>query len=227
MKLFDRCFLPMRKKKTGILLVIVLSFVILFLTHERILYAVGNFLVIKDRLESADVIHIIAGLDHRMKYGINLYKQGYGKKLFFTGGWCSSLKQNHAKLGRKHALDQGIPPQEIFTDESDVHSTYAEVLRLKEFISKRSDPVHSIIVVSDPHHMRRSRWAYRKVLGEKVKVQMAPVPFELSTYKEKWWADKESRRFVKSEYLKILYYYARYNLSWSPLNDWLASLDRD
>jgi len=88
-------------------------------------------------------------------------------------------------------------------------------------------PIRSVIVVSDPYHMRRARWTYRLVLGDSVKLLMAPVPFELSPYRHEWWTDKESRKMVRHEYSKILYYYLKYRLSWGPLKDWLASLDRD
>jgi hypothetical protein len=56
---------------------------------------------------------------------------------------------------------------------------------------------------------------------------MAPIPFELSSYKRRWWADSESRRMVKEEYVKIVYYYARYKFAWGWLKEWLASFDKD
>jgi hypothetical protein len=56
---------------------------------------------------------------------------------------------------------------------------------------------------------------------------MAPVPFDLSPYQHRWWAERESRRMVEEEYLKWGYYIARYQLSWGFLKDWLASFDRD
>jgi hypothetical protein len=74
--------------------------------------------------------------------------------------------------------------------------------------------------------MRRARWTYRQVLGDGFEVLMAPVPFELSPHKRRWWTDADTRAMVKEEYAKILYYYARYRYSWGFAKDWLASLDR-
>jgi hypothetical protein len=54
---------------------------------------------------------------------------------------------------------------------------------------------------------------------------MAPVPFEVSPYQRRWWNDGASRAYVKDEYLKMAYYVARYQLSWGPLKEWLASFD--
>ena len=199
----------------------------LALAREPILLAIGDLLIVRDELYPADVIHVIAGLDHRTDYGIQLYQQDYGKKLFFTGSRCPPIQGNHAEHGKERAIEQGVLPQAIAIDGSDVTSTYAEAVRLKEFISDSPIPVDSVIIVSDPHHMWRARWAYQKVLGDQVNVQMAPVPFDLAPYQRRWWSDEESRKFVKDEYLKIAYYYSRYQLSWGPLKEWLASLDRD
>jgi uncharacterized SAM-binding protein YcdF (DUF218 family) len=216
-----------RRHMASITAVFVLLGATLFLIHKLVLLAAGDFLVIQDELQPADVIHVIAGPDHRTDYGIQLYHKGYGKQIFFTGGWCPPIQGNHAEHAEARSIEQGVPPQAIAIDGFDVTSTYGEAVRLKEFIADSPVPVHSVIIVSDSLHMRRARWAYQQVLGEQVKVQMAPVPFDLSPYQRRWWSDEETRKLVKEEYLKIAYYYARYRFSWGPLKEWLVSLDQD
>lgn len=218
----------MRKKYiTNISIALVLLSAILFLTKERILLSVGDFLLVQEKLQIGDIIHVIAGPDHRTDYGIHLYQLGYGRQIFFTGGWCTLYNEYHGQRGKKLALEQGIPLEAIAIDDSQVTSTYLEVVRLKEFIVENKVPIQSVIVISDPHHMRRSRWIYRKVLGSRINVQMAPVPFKLSPYERQWWKDGGSRKMIKDEYLKIVYYFGRYQLSWRPVREWLASFDRD
>jgi uncharacterized SAM-binding protein YcdF (DUF218 family) len=206
-------------------LIVLLLCAAVFLVHEQVLLAIGDFLVVKDDLQPADVIHVIAGPDDRTDYAIQLYKQGYGKLIFFTGGWCTYHDLYHGQHGRELALQQGVPPEAIAIDDSWVTSTYSEVIRLKEFVAQSPTPIRSVIVVSDAYHMRRARWTYEKLLGDQVRVQMAPVPFEVSPYQRRWWTDKASREYVKEEYLKMAYYCARYQLSWGPLKEWLASFD--
>ena len=65
-------------------------------------------------------------------------------------------------------MAQGIPPDNIALDDSEVTSTYGEVVRLREFIALSATHVRSVIVVSDPYHMRRARWTYEKVLGDEI-----------------------------------------------------------
>jgi len=55
---------------------------------------------LKSNLQPADAIHVIAGEDYRTDYAIQLYKQGYGKTLFFTGGWCETQGYHHGEHAR-------------------------------------------------------------------------------------------------------------------------------
>jgi hypothetical protein len=73
--------------------------------------------------------------------------------------------------------------------------------------------------------MRRARWAYRKLLGDQIELQMAPVPFDLTPYQRTWWKDRESRNYVREEYSKFIYYLFRYQTNWGIFKNWLVSLD--
>lgn len=217
----------MRGKRWLIVPAAVAVGVLLFRAWEPVLFAAGDFLVIQDALQPADVIHVIAGPDDRTDHAIQLYKQGYGNIIFFTGGWCVFHGYYHGQHGAERAAAQGVQPESVAIDDSPVTSTYAEALRLKEFIAHSSAPVRSVIVVSDPYHMRRVRWTYRRVLGQEVRVELAPVPFGASSYQRRWWEDPASRDYVKNEYMKLIYYVVRYQLGVGPIGDWLARLDRE
>jgi uncharacterized SAM-binding protein YcdF (DUF218 family) len=210
-----------------LILSLVLTASLIYIFHNSILLAIGNFLIVQDRLQPADVIHVISGLDHRTHYAIQLYKQGYGTYLFFTGGWCAEIQGVHADRSTQQSIEQGIPADAIGADAYQVTSTYQEAQRLKLWIDQSHTPIHSVIIVSDPHHMRRARWAYQQVLGKNVKLIMAPVPFEQTPYQQRWWKDAASRSMVRDEYVKTIYYYARYKFSWGPLKEWLAAFDTE
>ena len=200
--------------------------VFLFLFRDPGLMLIGDFLFMQDTLHPADVIHVLAGEDYRTDYAVQLYGQGLGTTLFFTGGWCEIHLYRHGEHARERAHDQGVPLKVIAFDDSKVMSTYMEAERLREWIAQSPEPVRSVIVVSDPFHMRRARWTYRKVLGDSIEVQMAPVPFELTPYQRTWWRDPQSRQNVREEYAKLVYYLFRYQFSGGFFRDWLASLDK-
>jgi len=199
----------------------------LMLFRAQWLLWVGDFLIVQDTLRPADVIHVIAGEDYRTDYAIQLYKQGFGEHLFFAGGWCEFHQYNHGEHAEEISLGEGVSFDAIAFDDSKVTSTYMEAERLKAWIESSPDPIRSVIVVSDPFHMRRARWIYRKVLGNQIQLQMAPVPFDLTPYQRTWWKDVESRKYVQEEYTKFIYYLFRYQYSSGKFKDWLASFDTE
>jgi uncharacterized SAM-binding protein YcdF (DUF218 family) len=201
--------------------------ILLILFHEQGLMFIGDFLVVQASLHRADVIHVIAGEDYRTDYAIQLYERGLASTLFFTGGWCKLHMYYHGEHARERALAYGLHVDAIAIDDSDVTSTYMEAERLKEWIAQSPDPVRSIIVVSDPFHMRRARWTYQKVFGDSIAVQLAPVPFAMTPYQRNWWRNQQSRQNVQDEYVKFVYYLFRYQYSWGILKDWLVSFDTE
>lgn len=223
----SRCrrFFQQLSIRVKILLGLVSLGVALVLFHEQWLILIGDFLVIHDTLYPADVIHVIAGEDYRTDYAIQLYERGFGKTLFFTGGWCDTHLYRHGEHAQERALFQGVPADAIALDDSKVLSTFMEAERLKAWIAQSPYPVRSVIVVSDPFHMRRVRWTYQKVFGDSIAVQMAPVPFDLTPFQRTWWNDPQSRQNVREEYAKLVYYLFRYQYSRGFFRDWLASLD--
>jgi len=217
----------MRGKKWVIVAAVVAAAILVLAGREPILLAIGDFLTVQDELEPADVIHVIAGSDYRTDHAIQLYKQGYSNVIFFTGGWCNIHGYYHGQHGAERAEAQGVDPERIAIDESPVTSTYDEAVVLKGFLARSPAAIRSVIVVSDPYHMRRVRWTYRKVLGDGVRVELAPVPLSATRYQRRWWVDPASREYVTNEYMKLVYYFARHQLELGPIGDWLASLDRE
>lgn len=211
--------------KASLLIVFIIS--PLYLFRDQILLLFGNYLVVQDNLYTTDVIHVIAGEDYRTHYAIQLFNQGYAKRIFFTGGWCNIHQYYNGQHGKEIAVALGVPEDSISFNDSHVTSTYREVELLAAFIGNNPKSIQSVTVISDPYHMRRARWTYRHVLGKEIVILMAPVPFEATPFKQVWWSDSVSRHYVLEEYSKLLYYIARYQLSWGPMKEWLASLDRE
>ncbi len=206
---------------------VALLVLLLILSRERWLVLIGNYLVIEDTLQPADVIHVIAGDDYRTDYAIELYRNGYADTLFYTGGWCTVHHYFHGEHGRERSLSAGVPADAIAIDDEPVTSTYMEAERLKEWIDLSPRPIRSVIIVSDPFHMRRANWIYRWVLGNKIRVQMAPVPFDRTPFQKNWWKDGQSQANVQDEYGKLVYNLLRYRLSSGRFQQWLASFDTE
>ena len=204
---------------TGLCVVLIMAGWLVW--RDRIYSRIGDYLIIADPLAHADVIHVIAGDDYRTEYAIQLYQQGYGEAIFFTGGWCTYHNYYHGEHGMQLALERGVPREAIIFDDSPVLSTYDETLLVKNYLDAQGILDPTIMVVSDPFHMRRAQWTNRHIFKDHARLIMAPVPFDQTPFVEEWWSDAHSRHYVISEYEKIIYYYFRYQLSWT----WISALD--
>ncbi len=190
------------------------------------LQEMGKFLIVNDPLQKADLITAVSGPSYRITYAAQLFQKGLGGRLFFTGGFNENEQRYDADWSEYLAKTEGVAPEAIFTDDSTVISTYQEAERVKAFIEAHPDQIRSVIVVTDAYHTRRARWAYEKVLGDQVKVIMAPVPFEQAGYSSRWWANATSRKLVLTEYLKYFFYLLRYQWTSGPLQHWLTRFDK-
>jgi uncharacterized SAM-binding protein YcdF (DUF218 family) len=181
-----------------------LLLILVFVAGEPTLHAIGNFLVVKDdSLQPADVIHILGSSYQRVDYGVELYHRGFAPRLFITG--CDRT------IYKERAMAGGVRPEDLAPGLSWSTTTYEEALELKEFLDQ-APSMRSVIVVSDPYHMRRAQWSFNKVLGDRVELQFAPVLTEMTSYQKRWWTEARLRKSVVKEYLGILLYYVRYSL---------------
>ena len=162
--------------------------VCLFLIYKPVLLSIGGFLVVEDDLKPADLIHVLGGGFDRLDYGLQLYEQGYGQRIFITGG-------DDASVYRAYALANGAETEHILPPASWAVNTHEEALELKQFVDSEAS-VQTVIVVSSPYHMRRAQWTFQDVLGDQVNLQFAPVPFETARHQQQWWLDAGSRKIV-------------------------------
>lgn len=218
-----RCFNPLKKcfrHWFALPAASLLLFAVFFLPYktsppfrETVLLAVGNFLIVQNELEPADLIHVLGGGDvGRVDHGVALYKQGLGKQLFFTGGRVEPrgmFNLPDSFLSGDYAELQGVSPEDILLRGDAAANTYEEAVTLRDLLDKEN-AIHSVIIVSTPYHLQRARWIFNKVVGNRVHLQYALVPFAISQYQQRWWEDKLSRAMVKNEYLKLLFYFLRY-----------------
>jgi uncharacterized SAM-binding protein YcdF (DUF218 family) len=102
------------------------------------------------------------------------------------------------------AVWQGVPEERILRAPGTHETTYEEALAVRQLAEERG--FRSLLVVSDPYHLRRARMCFRDALratGVTVSVQ----PVNPSWYDpERWWQDNDSLRETWTEYLKLALY---------------------
>ncbi|MCB0170548.1 MAG: YdcF family protein [Anaerolineae bacterium] len=171
-----------------------------------LLEAIGDFLVVSDDPQPADLIHVLGGNYHRGEYAAELYHQGYANALFFTGQSLeTNLVARRDNTPYAQALAHGVDPAAILPVDHSATSTYEEALILKQLLHDRP-AIQSVIIVSDGYHMRRVRWTFGRVIDDRAKLIFVPIPAEMSPVLPHWWQSQRSRQTIKQEYTKLLYY---------------------
>lgn len=69
----------------GSLAALLLSAILIAAMYKYMLAAIGDFLVIRDQPQAADLIHVLGGNRIRGDYAAQLYRAGYSHRLLFTG----------------------------------------------------------------------------------------------------------------------------------------------
>ncbi len=212
-----------KKKRSALWLLFLL---IPFCLIVVFLQPIGDYLVVEDDLQKTDLIAAVSGPEYRIIYAAELYTRGLASTVFFTGGYSEGNQRVEATWSKYLATTYGVPEEAIATNDAAVLTTHDEAVLLKDFIDAHADTIHSVMVVTDPYHSRRARWIYQKVLGSDIKVYMAPVPRTRTEFAKVWWTDAKSRKLVFQEYVKLVFYYFRYQASSGSFQDWLSQFDK-
>jgi uncharacterized SAM-binding protein YcdF (DUF218 family) len=121
------------------------------------------------QLESADAVVVLAASIHangvlsasslrRALHGMMLYRRGLAPLLVFSGP-PNAEGMVEASVRAEMANELGIPPTAILT-ESTARTTREEASRMADLLQPRG--IHTILLVTDVDHMRRSRQLFEK-----------------------------------------------------------------
>ena len=109
-------------------------------------------------------------LKDRLDKGIELYKNGYAKKIIMSGDHGTS-EYDEVNVMKQYAIEEGVPSSDIFMDHAGF-STYDSVYRAKEIFG-----VKHMMIVSQKYHLYRALY-----LANSLKVDAVGVPAEDITY---------------------------------------------
>jgi len=157
----------------------------------------------------ANAIAILGGDEEgeRATRAVVLYREGYAPTLVLTG-----LQQGVAPVPaglnwRAEFLEAGGVPRSAMRFELQARNSYTEAVQLLALM--RKEGWRTLIVVSDPPHMRRLAWMYADVFDgsglEVVLVASQPDWWQ----PDGWWRHEKSGQFVIQELIKLGYYAAK------------------
>jgi uncharacterized SAM-binding protein YcdF (DUF218 family) len=189
---------------------------LLYVCRTNLFAGAGNFLVVSDKLERADIIFLLNGdTTTRPYHAAELFHQGWAPKVVIArmedsesvrlGAYPNPTDSNIEvlrKLGVPEARIEQLRP------EKGVMHTADEAKALLAYV--RSNSIHKVIIVTSDLHSRRSKYTFRRALrGTDVTVMLAPTP-DLKYGANNWWRFEDGIIGCQNEYIKLLYYYYKY-----------------
>jgi uncharacterized SAM-binding protein YcdF (DUF218 family) len=104
---------------------------------------------------ASDAIVVISGDEQMARFaeGVNLYEQGFGKYLVFSGAAFDNGTSN-ADVMRGLAVDRGVPDAAIL-EEPLGEDTWGNAVYTRQVLEDHS--LQSAILVTSPYHLRRAQ----------------------------------------------------------------------
>jgi uncharacterized SAM-binding protein YcdF (DUF218 family) len=177
------------------------------------LFRVYPFLAVTNRVNTN--VLVVEGWIHEyaIRAAVEEFRQGSYERVFTTGGPVegaggyindyNTSASVGAELLKKYGLAdeslQMVPSRVIDRDR-----TYASAVALRNWFRGHHMPVHSINVLTENTHARRSRLLFRKALGNNVSIGV--IAARNSDYDSKrWWRYSEGIKDVVGECFSYVY----------------------
>ncbi len=182
----------------GIYVVILIISIVIFLRA-------GSFLVVNQAPRGSDVIVVLAGgSENRVKLGIELFKQGFGANMLFSGKTPIARNITAAESMAVQSERSGVPKEKIVLEDKST-STYENAIFTKQLLEISN--YKSAIIVTSNYHMRRTMLVFNKAFKD-TDIKLTYCASEDKSFKPNgWYTDNYSSDLVFSEYIKTVGYW--------------------
>jgi uncharacterized SAM-binding protein YcdF (DUF218 family) len=151
----------------------------------------------------SDAIVVISGDEQMARFseGVNLYEQGFGKYLVFSGAAYDNGTSN-ADVMRDLAVRRGVPASAIL-EEPLGEDTWGNAVYTRQVLEQHR--LGSAILVTSPYHLRRAKATFDAAYsGSGIELMVHAAP-DSQWRKLSWWQQAETRRLTFTELQKLAY----------------------
>ncbi len=188
---------------------IALALLVLLIVFQRPLLrpvakVLGDWLVVGQTCEKADLIIILAGdRGERLDHGFALYRRKVAPKILMSGGTAVG-SANWADIMKDQAIRNGIPAEDVWTQDRS-RSTDEDAKYCVEFLSAHPE-IRTVCLVTSNYHSRRSLWLFKDALGKRPLVLISD-PAVPDWQGQPWWNSDQGRLTIFTEYAKSLWFW--------------------
>lgn len=151
---------------------------------------------------NSDAIVVISGDEQLARFaeGVNLYEQGMGTYLVFSGAAYDGT--SNADVMRQLAIQRGVP-QSAILEEPQGEDTWGNAVYTRQVLEQHR--LHSAILVTSPYHVRRAKSTFDAAYaGSGISLMVHAAP-DSQWRKLSWWQSAETRRLTFTELQKLAY----------------------
>lgn len=179
--------------------------------------AAARALIVRVPLASADAIVVLSGSSsyrERTQKAAQLYREGRAPLVLLTddhtrGGWDSAQQTNpfFVERARDELIKLGVPRDRIRIAPGIAAGTRDEALIVKDYAER--ERLRSLLIVTSSYHSRRALRSVQQVVSANgTTVGLEPASASPSAF---WWLGPEGWRNVGGEYVKLVYYWFKYD----------------
>lgn len=151
--------------------------------------------------QRADAIVAVSGGDTPARTGeaIQLYQNGWGKLLIFSGAAFDPGSPSNASVMRDQAIAAGVPKDKILIDGTS-QTTQQNAANVHSIFEANN--IHSVILVTSAYHQRRAYLEFKQ-FNPKINVRNHPVSSD-NQWSGLWWLTPGGWWLAGGELVKIV-----------------------
>lgn len=212
-ELFIKIYNKSRKRVLSLTALGIGLYILVFYTP--LVWFIADPLKIYQPPQKADCIVVFAGgvgesgragqgYEERVKYAVELYKQGFARRIIFSSGYKYVFEE--PMVMKALAVSLEVPEQAIILEDK-ATNTYENVKFTSDILIRHN--WKSILLISSPYHMRRASLVFKRVVKD-IKVIYTPISNSLFYLRPDGNKLKQINlqqiRAIIHEYTGILYY---------------------
>jgi uncharacterized SAM-binding protein YcdF (DUF218 family) len=199
---------------TALLLILTVAIML----HERVLKAVGAYLIFDEKPIHADAVVVLhTGVEYypRLLEAADLFRKGYAERVVINGNRktdelraieaqgfepCCSWDEDYLRILNLF----GVPRLNVITvSAEDAYDTTSEAEAVGPELISRG--IKTIILTTSKSHTRRAHFIWKKLLGDRLAV--CSVAAHTDPYDPNgWWKQGRQIRWVLAEYGAWIFY---------------------
>ena len=191
-----------RTKALRVLAALLLLGTAFYAGRTPLLTAAGNFLIVTDPVEDAEIVVVLAGdgTGRRLMRAVELVREGRAPRILVDGP-PGLYDRYECDLAIEFAVNRGVPREILDRFPIGARSTLDESRVVDRELRRRG--IRTALVVTSNFHTRRARSIFARYTSGEVRYLFVAALYD-DFQPDRWWLTRSGKKVAALEYLKTL-----------------------